>query len=284
MYCVGLMEKIMRIDAPHFPDGQELTFYNYKEPLLAVPASQGFGYYGVLLGSSDGKFVQCHICGKLCRDAGRHAQGAHKVYATEYKERFQLARQTALCSEQMRSEKRDTFMKWLSAKSEGEQEAINKRALDALMLAHQISKEKGISTKGVSHRLETANKRGACPDQLLEKIEEVHKKLGHTPSKAEFITEVGSRYWDLILKVFGTWNTALAKLDLIPQTSARKNGYRHYTNEQLLEYLRVFTNANGRPPTYTDFLRRLMPDYLTYQRRFGGIEAARQLAGVSVAN
>lgn len=52
------MEKIVTIN------GTEITIGHYKEPLRAIPLGLGYGYYGVLLQTSDSEGVMCHICGK----------------------------------------------------------------------------------------------------------------------------------------------------------------------------------------------------------------------------
>jgi hypothetical protein len=57
-------------------------------------------------------------------------------------------------------------------------------------------------------------------------------------------------------------------------------GHRNYSDEELLEYLRIFAQENGKVPTATDFRRGLLPSYECYIRRFKTIENARRLAGV----
>lgn len=77
-----------------------LVLVNYKEPLLKV--EDGFGYVGAILTTIDGEKIQCHICGSLFSALGPHLYKTHETNVSEYKERFELARETALVSEKYR--------------------------------------------------------------------------------------------------------------------------------------------------------------------------------------
>lgn len=50
--------------------------------------------------------------------------------------------------------------------------------------------------------------------------------------------------------------------------------------DELIEYLRIFSQENSRIPTATDFNRGLLPTYKCYTDRWGSIEAARQASGI----
>ena len=128
--------------------------------------------------------------------------------------------------------------------------------------------------------METKNKRGVCPDQLLAKIKEVAEKVGHTPSLVEFIEVTGTqRFKHLIFKTFGSWKNALKMVNLQPKEK-RMGRYIKYSSEELLEYLVIFAQENLRIPTSTDCRRGLLPDSAVYTRRFGSLPKARELAGV----
>ena len=258
-------------------NGEYLTLTHYKEPLKDIPKKKGFGYYGALLSTIDGGLIQCHVCGKLFADVGKHSVQAHKLGAVEYREQFQLMATTALCSEKERERRKSTFLKWLETLSDEEKEAFKQR-----------QKERGVkgrekrSNNQPKERLESKNLKGTCPDQLLEKIKEVALELGHIPSKHEFIGACESqRYVHLIYKTFGSWKNALYILNMQPRES-RGNIHKHlhYSDDELLEYLTIFAQENNKIPTATDFRRGLLPSYSIYTRRFGGIENARQLANV----
>lgn len=59
-----------------------------------------------------------------------------------------------------------------------------------------------------------------------------------------------------------------------------KGGHKHIGNDELLEYLKIFSQESGKIPTQTDFKNEFLPSYWMYINRFGTIENARKLAGV----
>ena len=254
-----------------------LTIKNYKEPLTKIPKGKGFGYYGTLLSTVDGQSVQCHVCGKLFSNLGVHARQAHKLPEREYRERFDIARTTALISENERMRTKQQTLEWLQKMTDKEKEIWKEKQR---LLLKEGRKLRGKYQPELS--LETKNKRGTCPTQLLEKIREVSKKIGHIPSKFEFICETETqRYIHLIYKVFGSWSKALKILGMTPRLSVNGgNRVGRYNDDELLELLVIFTQENNKIPTYTDFRRGLLPSYKVYQGHFGTIENARQMADV----
>lgn len=260
------------------PD-QSLTIANYKEPLKKV--EKGYGYYGTLAVTLDGGYVQCHECGRLFQELTTHVKKAHNLTSRQYKDKFQLAYETRLISEKYRKKMKDRWLEWFSSLTAEERKKHYEKQKEALRKA---SLNRG--SYQPKHQLETKNKRGTCPDQLLEKILEVKDKLGRVPSQKEFVAECGTqRYKHLIYKTFGSWSNALKMLKVSPKEHThgvtRVHGERrHYTNEELLEYLRIFAQEERKVPTYTDFARGLLPTYGVYTRHFGRIEVARREAGV----
>ena len=260
-------------------NGAYLTLTNYKEPLKPVKRKDGFGYYGALCSTIGGDLVQCHVCGELFKDVGKHSQLAHGLYAKDYRKEYDLAYKTALCSENERQRRKMKYMKWLNKMSVEERKAYQEKMIKASAKGRENLK----TTEGYTLRAETKNKRGTCPAQLLDKIKEVAEKIGHTPSKFEFIGETETqRYVHLIYKTFGSWTNALRMIGMQPKKpKIHKNGnYRRYTRDELLEYLVIFAQEFNKIPTHTDFRRGLLPSYETYTRRWGSLENARQEAGV----
>lgn len=257
--------------------------YDYKEPLATVSRSVGFGYYGCISGSQDLNRIQCHICGKLFRDLNVHARNVHELTPKDYKDKFSLAYETKLISPKMKQERRDTYMATFNLK---EREKNRKKALKASMKA----------TTGKVHArseisLETKNKRGSCPNQVIAKILEVTKKLGHQPSQREFmIQEGGEKYFRYIRRTFKTWNEAIKVAKLVPKTKKenshkgkyqrRHPGKRGYSKEELVEYLRLFTQEEQRIPRCCEFGLGILPHIRTYQNHFGTLEKARSVSGV----
>lgn len=241
----------------------------YKEPLRKVEG--GYGYYGVLLGTGDGEKVQCHECGVLYSSLTFHVYKAHGLRVREYKEKYGLAYKTALVSENLRNCYKEKTLEWLETLTPEEKRLYREQS--------RLGREKRCVFQP-KLTLETKNKRGTCPDQLLAKIKEVAAALGKTPTKSEFIWETGTqRYVHLIYKTFGSWSEAVRRAGYEVREKHKGVRVRH-TTEELLDYLRLFKRVNGRVPTATDFRRDYLPDYEVYIRRFGSIHEARLLAGI----
>ena len=258
-----------------------LTISHYKEPLRAVAKADGFGFYGALNISIDGEYIQCHICGELFSQLGVHARMKHKVPEREYRQRFMLSGKTALISEKMRAQMKQRTLDWQNGLTRQQRKDLKRRALEGIKL---YRRNIALGMKRISQplgSLEQKNKRGTCPDQLLDKISRVAIELGRTPSLAEFIDITGTqRYKHLIFKVFGSWLKALEMLKLQPHIKSENGGMRKYSNEELLEYMACYAEGHRAIPTATDCKRKLLPSFEVYTTRFGSFEKARQLAGV----
>lgn len=254
----------------------ELTFAHYKEPLMEIPKGKGHGYYGAILMSKDCTKMQCHVCGELFESVAAHAWQAHGMRSLEYKEKFQLARKTALISESFRWKLQQKTLDWLKTLTQEQKDEMKQQAKDGLRAYRKDS-----DSFQPKIALETKNKRGTCPEQILDKIKKVADKLGHTPTKKEFITECGGqRYTHLIYQVYGSWTNALKLVDMKPEYKKNRGGGKIYDDEFLLESLVIFAQENNKIPTFTDFNRGLLPSYDAYIRRWGSIETARREAGV----
>jgi len=256
---------------------KELTLYHYKEPLLKN--KDGYGYLGALSCTKDGKYLECHICGELYADLAKHVIQGHKISARSYREKFQLAYQTKLISETERMARKERFLEWLKGKSKTEQKEffarLRKNALKGSK--RNLNNRKGFQPK---ETLERKNKKGTCPDQLLDKIKQAAQALGHTPSKHDFIGFCESqRFLHLIYKTFGSYRNALKILGMQPKQQ-KFGTHKKYSDAELLEYLRIYAQENRKIPTYTDCRRGLLPTYDTYIRRWGSMENARRVAGV----
>jgi hypothetical protein len=263
-----------------------LTLKHYKEPLRAIPKNQGYGYYGAVLGSLDGKYMQCHICGNLYSQVIAHARQAHQITNKEYRERFMLAGSTALVSEDMRAELKQRTLDFFNSLTPERKEEIKMKArLGFLKWRKSATQDELTETFSHPQKLETKNKRGICPDQLLQKIKEVKERIGHVPTLREFIIETGGqRYKHLIFQTFGSWNKAIQMLGMTPnaryQYPKSHQPRKKYDREELLEYLRIFAQENRTVPTSTDSKRGWIPDLNVYRRHFGSLENARREAGV----
>lgn len=251
---------------------KRLILCGYKEPMRLLKPSEGIGFMGALMQLEDGSEVLCNICGETFDNLGRHVFYEHGLLGREYKYKFGLAFRTPLISNTLKSNLRQISLKSV----------------------YRLPKHRLIENgaKGTAKRrrhqpklsLETKNRRGTCPDQLLDKIKQCALAIGHTPSKQDFIKYCNTqKYTHKIYETFGSWAAALRKLGMTPRKPIWRSGITFHskaTDEMLLEYLRVFAQTHQKIPTYIDFKNSDLPTYETYIKRFGSIEIARQLSGV----
>lgn len=248
-----------------------LTYLNYKEPLR--PVEDGFGFFGTIAQTEEGEEVQCHICGGTYSNLGHHAWVRHGIKAREYRIKYQLGLRTPLCSDVWSNKCKE--IKMLAWNKLSEEEKDDRRNM------MRLAQEKTIRV-GVGRSLEALNKDGMCPDQLIEKIQSLNIKLGHSPTHKEFEEEYNGKYVGAIRRTFGSWDGAkhMAGLNLNKSGSVIPHNRSQYSNETLLEFLRSFYKEKGLRPTFSDWRRGFLPSYYLYKHRFGGIEKARLLAGI----
>lgn len=247
---------------------EDLIYENYKLPLKEVPKDKGFGFFGVIALSKDRDLMQCHICGKLYANVSLHIRG-HKISTDDYKEQYQLAKGTSLIGEATRQKYQQLAMKRLSN-------------LEIRVPAHILKRHEDIRAGRIVQpaalkklTLESRNKRGLCPDQVLQKIKDLERELGHCPTVTEFKKAYGSRYLSSINFHFGGYNKACRKADLVP-----RQDILNYTDEELLNKLVEFNKKYGRIPMTSDFERGLLPTARTYKNHFGTLNWARVEAGL----
>lgn len=256
-----------------------LTVKNYKLPLKEIEKDLGHGYYGTLQQTADGKLIQCHLCGELFENLGSHVIQKHQVPTRQYKIRFQLQMGTALISDTEREKRKEGMQRFLNRMS-------NEQRIDFFEKL-QISVKERTKNSRYKHNfnhnlsLEYKNKKGLCPDQILNKIHLLRQKLNRVPKIREFEKEYGINHRHVVIITFGSWNKALLKLD--PNIKVTPNySKKRYSNEELLERLRKFKAEMSRFPTHEDCRRGLLPSSYTYYHRFGGLIKARQLAGIII--
>jgi hypothetical protein len=278
--CLSYKKKLLKVEQRQFKwEDKVLTLKNYKEPLTKV--KNGYGWYGTIACTIDGKEIQCHICGALVQSLTGHIK-THEIKTREYKEKFKLQYTSALISESTRMKYKQKTLDFIKSLTEEEKKEYWRKCKSRLNEARR--KRGSFQPKKT---LEQMNKEDSCPEQTLEKIKIVKEKIGHVPSKDEFISEMnGQRYTHLAYKHFGSWNKAIemchfnSKDDKRSENMGGYKGKKRYSDEELLEYLKLYVEENRQIPTISDFRRGLLPDYNRYIERFGNIENARQLAGV----
>lgn len=244
-----------------------MYFYGYKEPLKRIEG--GFGYQGTLAYSKDKDKVQCHICGKLFSSLRMHIIKTHDMPVADYKVKFGLAKSTVLIGEGTRQKlMKNAHPVWLTTNKNWAKYAEARR--EGLK---KFWKENGKRSK---KPLESFNKAGTCPDQLLDVIDRTIKSFGRTITYKEFKRFHNGRYSKIILTTYGTWSNAMSKLgrDTVHVPV--------YNKEKLLDALRDFYAINRRTPRWSDFKRGLLPSCATYIRHFGTLNTARRAANVPI--
>lgn len=254
---------------------EKLILLPYKEPLKPIPKGKGFGYYGTIAETADGNKIQCHVCGELKRALVFHIYNKHQIDTHDYKKMYMLAKETTLTSRQMKIERKKIMSQRWANKSQLEKRIFIKRLRKSV-------KNKKLGYKQIS--LETRNKRGNCPDQMIDKVKKLVKKLGRTPTQQEYKNEYKTSQVNLIIKLFGSWANLLKRGKIKRLTGRKKPVWlkRKYTRKELLGYLRNFHKKTGQIPMQSDchMQRGFLPSYSTYNVRFGGLPRARRLAGI----
>lgn len=254
----------------------EVLLYNYKEPLKKFEGY--FGYLGTVSLTPDRNRVQCHFCGLFYKGLNNHYSRCPGVEryrietgiiidsARKYKEVIGLSPGTALVGEGYRAS---------LIKNGTNTYALHK---DKMFL----NRPQPRTRPGKLNTLESKNRNGTCPDQLLDRIRFLSNKLGHTASKREFLTFYKTRFMSPIVMTFGNYVNAVRKAGLVPAYDNEDRWKRKpkYNKEQLIEFYQDFYKVHQRPPFLSDHSRGLLPSWNTYWRCFGSIHNARRAAGI----
>ena len=245
---------------------KDWVFDNYKEPINAV--ENGFGYYGVVIRSKDKELVKSNIDGLFYPQITYWYVKKHGFENLKaYKDFYGISHSTPLCGKSISMRNLLNIQKYLLRNP--------KQTRDKL---RQIAIKANKSRTGEKLALEIKNKRGTCPDQLLQKLKSYKEKYGYTPTKSEFKYENNSKkHIETILDTFGTWTNAITLAGLIPANIERPSGYN---DEYLLECLRTFFKNNGYTPLYHHFGNGVLPGRKAYYRHFKSLNIARRSAGI----
>ena len=237
----------------------------YKLPIKKIP--NGRGYYGVVIRSKDGEYVRSYCDGLFYKALNTdHAKKFGFENLKDYKKKFGISPTTPLCGVSRQKMMQERAMKWFN--TYGASELAENRAK-----AIQSNKDR----KGEKVALEVRNKRGTCPDQLLDKIKQLAKKLGRTPTPHDFRLEYNKKFFMLFYYYFGSWKKAVEMAGFVPESIAHPHGY---TAEELLARLRTFVEVKGYTPMWKDFGGDILPDCHCYYRKWRTLNAARMNAGI----
>lgn len=247
-----------------------LVYDNYKEPLK--PFEGGYGYAGTIAQSEDKTKIQCHFCGGLFESLTGHIGAKHGLSGREYKEKVQLTLSTALVADVVREKQ---VLGRRTSSSGGPGKNFDK-GLAQYWEEVRAGKRPGPRKGDHKWSLEYRNKKGLCQDQVLEKIRDLAKELGKTPSHDQF-REKYTRFNHSIYYFFGSWNTAVKMAGYVPIQEQQR---QKWEPEKLKEYLRLFYKEHGRSPQKSDWNRGLLPNHYHYYKHWPTLNEARLAAGI----
>lgn len=250
----------------------------YKLPLKNVEEGKGFGYYGALSFDTKSR-LQCHICGDLHDELGLHLR-LHNISADDYRSKFQLSFKTSLISERQREKRKVQMARLWSSMTEDQ-----RRARKAKSEKGRRKWWKTYTYKKGELTSETKNKRGTCPDQLLELIKIAANSYGRTPSIVEFEEfHKTTRFKPIIVRTYGSWNRAVKAAGWKPNmgriNSPKGIAKKKYSKEELLDLLHGYYEEHGVTPSASDSRRGFLPSERVFTTRFGSFPEARRQAGL----
>ena len=128
-------------------------------------------------------------------------------------------------------------------------------------------------------------------EELIEKLRQLAKNLGKTPTKLDVEIEENFPSAGTFIHTFGSFNNALLAAGLtVPKPSAEaseKTSKRlrakpsRLSDEQFLELLRLKASELGHPPTWLEItLDQRFPSPATLARKFGTYNSAILAAGL----
>lgn len=251
---------------------EDWVYVDYKEPLR--PNTSGHGFVGVVIKSKDGEYIQSNIDGKFYKKiTNAHVKKAGYDLVRDYKEHFGIGWHTPLCG--------DTTLKLMKEAAERRYLNTPPEVFLAMQKKGQVAtREKRINEArmGSKTAIEHRNKRGTCPDQLLDKIIKLHEKLGVVPSTDDFRAEYGTKYMGIMYHHFGSWVNAVKLAGFVPRSEG-KPSYK-YSKEELVERLKVFFEKERRSPLTKDFGYGVLPCRATFRKHWGTLNEARLEAGL----
>lgn len=222
------MNKIHEVEYEEAPSGY-VTFYNYKEPLMKFDS--GYGFVGALVFDGKSDKIQCHFCGQWFEQLGNHIKKEHAINAEQYKTRVGLNKTTALINEKYRAK---LIANGLKLRIKNLQNMKGRtRSLETRRKIAETLRE---------NRDEQKNLRGTCPEQLLERYNNLWQKLGRTP-KVKEIT-----FYEALIKTYGSMKR-VSELTGIPYRKVGETEKKtKFTEDFCINWVREFFDKNNRLP------------------------------------
>lgn len=250
------------------PDITDVNVANYKEPMEKV--KDGFGYYGAITETNDGKHIQCHICGFYYGNVGVHLRVKHKIAPRDYKIKYGLRIKEGLLSPVKRWEAQVRYNKY-TRKSPEEMRELSRKAVAA-------KREKGVKSGGDQWTAQTRNETGTCKEQTLAKIRHIAELSGGIPTWRAYVSEYGGM--DVVRHWFGNWANAVKEAGVTSFLENRAEE-RKIRMASVEEMIRAFYEEEHRTPKSSDFNAvEYLPGLRQVQTLYGTLNNARVAAGV----
>ena len=196
----------------------------------------GFGFKGVVVEDVKTNQLECSICGRYFENLPTHLRH-HKITASDYKKRFGLLQSTALKSHRMRVRQSEVMI--------GMRKKHKK---------HRISFAKNNqwagNRKGIKKAEESKNKYGVCDLQIMNKVTELAKEMGKTPTLIDLKKRYGGGFIFHLHKRYGSYVQYCREQGFEPNFSNHNPKYsRQYFIEKALSNepsIRIFTQSESR--------------------------------------
>lgn len=238
--------------------------YRQKAPFVA----SGHSVKGAMEYDSAAGRLKCHECGRWFRHVGSHAYQSHGILSDDYKRKHGLRLTSCLVAEDVRE-------KLIASGLAQAHQVIRAGMKTRLRTGQQLA-----ACRGGRARMEVRNENGTCHAQLLEKIQNLAREIGRTPTIDE-AREAGISVASANLAFSCGWAGVMKIAGLnVRAPGVRIRFGKRYSPEALLAILREFYAEHRRNPCGSDVRRGIIPTYSTFAAYFGSIKKAYALAGL----
>lgn len=244
-------------------------------PFMEIPKEKGYGYYGTLLHDTEENKIQCHVCGELFIDVGKHARYTHKILIREYQEKYELNYSTRLVIPDLdikRSQISEKNYKLIFEKlNSAEVKELAKIEATAKKLQLKrlklMTKKSAILSKYTRRKytIEMMNRYGTCPIQISEEFTKLIDKLGGIPPSQDELDIMDNHLSYGLRKHYKSYKNALIAFGYAPRIRVHKR----YGLIEIKSLIRLFVDSNKRLPNNRDTKRGGLPDYMTLSKYFG---------------
>lgn len=225
-----ITERVIKYDSP----SGKIRIGKYIPPFQKI--KDGYGFMGVVLEDLKSGKLQCAICGEWHENLTTHLR-KHDVTGNDYRQRYGLLMSTALKSKRMRIAQSKIMVR-LRKENKANRYKFKRNNLQA---GNRKNKPKAV---------ESQNKFGVCDLQIKDRIIELTKELGKTPT----LTDIKDRYGGGIISImasrYGSYIKLCREYGLEPNNS---NFNPKYTREYFIEKalsnepsIRILTINEGR--------------------------------------